>query len=415
MPRPLKLVIATIFLVPLVLNVPVLAQNLDSTNYTLLDPSIASTIAGSTDSTNYSQLYDAQVSAFTSTSATYQIQGGQNLFIEPSVPKVLCFETNTNNGSTTCTGLPGSNGMHGVCSAIGCYDRAKLEIDPQNNPADTRYAIQISTSSDFSTGVSFVDATTRLLKSGLTIADFIPECEWEGTTSAGICGAPNTTWQRYNILGLTPDTVYYTRLSAQKGTATLAQFSQTAWSPSEDAATSTPTISLDIDINSDATTNTAPPYSISLGTLTPGSVTTSTNMIVWEESTNALSGIVNQVKGLNGGLKNVSTVDTISSVNGDLAAASSGYGLRNNSSFNTASDTGTIGNITVSSSPSDFTDAGATHKVGQVPTSFVNLFTSGGAPLSAGRAGFLIKAKPSVAIPVGNYSETITLLTYATF
>jgi len=393
----------------------VLAQNLDSTNYTLVQPVIGEPLNGTVTSTNYSDLLNSSsVSSYTSTSTTYNITGGTARAIEANVPSILCFETSTNSGSTTCTGVPGSNGMQGVCSQPGCYDRAKVELNAQGNPNDTRYAIQISTVSNFAT-FFYIDATTRFMKSNLTISDFIPKCEWEGTVVSGICGSPNTTWQRYNILGLDPNTTYYVRAAAQHGDASDADFTESAWGPSANATTSNPSITLDVDIAPNTSTPTSPPYILNIGTITPSIVNTSINMIVFRLTSNSISGISTLIRGLNGGLQHISLADIINSANANLSAVGSGYGLRNDSATNSALNTGTIGDINVSTSPSDFTDTAPAEKVGQVPTTLVELFDSGGLPLNTGVTGYKVKVKPSSTHAVGDYRETLTFITVGVF
>jgi hypothetical protein len=393
-----------------------IAQDLESTTYRLISPSVGSPLVGTGDSTNYSQLIDANsVDTFTSTSTLYQIRGGTAEFIEANVPTIQCAETSTTGATTLCTGIPGSDGMQGVCSEPGCYDRAKFEIDAQGNAADTRFAVQVSTTSDFSSNNYYLDSTTRLLKANLLISDFLPKCEWEGTVVSEICNSPNTTWQRYNILGLAPNTTYYLRFSGQKGYDTYGTFAQSEWGPSNYFTTQKPAISLNLDIAPDTTTVTNPPNAISLGTLAPANVITSSDMIVVKVTSNALDGIDSQIKGLNGGILLISGTDIINAVNGDLAALSSGFGIRNNSASNGAENSGTIGSIVVASSPSDFTDSGAPNKVGAPVSSFVALFNSNNMPLDQGVSGFYVKAKAPVAQTAGNYSETLTFIVIGDF
>lgn len=397
------------------LGAPIAAQNLDSSNFRLIDPALTSPLVGDVDSTNYSQLLDADIGAFTTTSTTFRARGGIQTFMEPNVARVTCFETNTNAGGTSCTGLPGSDGMYAVCSSLGCYDRAKLEIDAQGNPADTRYAIQISTSSDFSSNVFYVDGTTRFIKASLAISDFIPKCEWEGTISSGVCGGANTTWQRYNILGLQHSTTYYVRLSAQKGTATDANFTQTDWGPSVNATTTDPEIAVNVDIATDTSTPSSVPYIVDFGQMATDVANTATNMIVFKISSNAIAGIDTVIRGQNGGLKHTTLADIMTSVDADLSVAGSGFGLRNNSGSNAQDYASTLGVITIATTPSDFTATGGAQRVGGVGTTFVPLFSSNNAPLDDGIAPFYVKAKPSSSMATGNYSETFTFVVFGTF
>lgn len=391
------------------------AQNLDSGGYTLIDPSIGPTASGAIDSANYSQLMSAGLLDDTTfTSTNYALKGGLAQLIEANVPSVSCFEANSNFGNTACTGVPGSDGMFGVCGDPGCYNRAKIEINAQGNPADARYAVQISTASDFSNNIFYVDATTRLLKTTLSVSDFIPKCEWEGTTVSGVCASANTTWHKYNVLGLNPDTTYYVRLAAARGLDSSNNFTQSAWGPSASDSTAKPTINFDIDIAPNTSTSTNVPYNLSLGSLNPTSVNTSNDNIIMRTSTNGLGGLQVNVKGNLGYLYNTATSDQIPAYNGDLSS-NTGYGIRNNSLLNSADNTANLGDITVSSSPVDFTDTGAAAKVGGPSTSYVKLFDSNSKPLDNGIAAFVAKAKPSTTAGPGSYSELLTFVVYATF
>lgn len=406
--------LTTLFTIVLISLAPmsVFAQDLDSSNFTLVSPNVGQSVSGSSDSTNFSQLYDTAVSAYTADSTNFSLAGGFQSIVLANVPQVTCFETDTDSGSTNCTGLPGSDGMAAVCTSLGCFDRAKLEIDAQSNPDDTRYAIQISTTSDFSSDINYVDPTTRQLDSGaLGTSHFIPKCEWEGTIVSGVCAVANTTYQAYNILGLDLDTDYYVRLSAFQGIDTNGVFSQTDWGPDTSATTTVPAITLDLDIAPDTVTTTNPPYSIDLGTATPTTVNTATDLIVVRTSTNLFTGLQARLRGQNGFLDHTTLSDTIPSVNGDLDAIS-GYGLRSDGTTIAADNTGTLGSITVASAPSDFTDSGADEKVGEVPTTDVNLFSSGGDPLDNGVVGFEVKVKPETIDSSGVYQEVITFSVY---
>lgn len=407
------LVLITAFFSP---NIVLLsAQNLDSSNYTLVAPTIGNSVSGTSDSSNFSQLLS--VGLIDSTrfeSDNFALRGGYSALIEPNVPTIRCFETNTNFSSSVCTEVPGNDGMFAVCAQPGCYNRAKLEINAQNNPVDIRYAIQISTTSDFSGNVFYVDAVTRRLTPTLTVNDFIPKCEWEGTIESGICASVNNTWQKYNVLGLRPNTTYYARIAAASALEDNNNFQQTAWSPIESTTTATPAISFDIDIAPDTSTSTNQPYNLNLGTLNSSTVNESNDNIVLRSSTNALGGLQLNIRGAQGYLLNTNTSDQIPAFNGDLASAT-GYGIRNISSANAANNTANLGNIVVSSSPIDFTDTGAATKVGGPNTTFTKLFDSNNLPLDNGIAPFKAKAKPSASIAPGSYTETLTFLVYATF
>ncbi|MEO6729477.1 MAG: hypothetical protein ABIM99_06165 [Candidatus Dojkabacteria bacterium] len=395
--------------ISVLLPVQSFAQDLDSTTYRLVAPSTGESASGIQNSGSYSALTDSSpVDDFTTTSTTYKSIGGTAAAIEANVPSVVCFETNTSSG--TCS--IGTNGLQEVCSTPGCYDRAKFQLNGNSNPADTRYAVQISTDANFTSSVYYLDPVSRTIKTGLNLSDFIYECDWEGTALASYCASANTTFQRYNILGLIPATTYYLRISALHGDPSSGSYTQSSWSTTATASTQNTTLSVDVDIASSTAGSSSPPYIINLGTMTPNTVTTSTNYIIFRLSTNAISGIIMNIKGTNGGLLNGASL--IANVNADLAS-NIGYGLRNDSTTNSSSFTTYLGSITVSSTPSNFQDGGGTDRVGSPTTSFVTLFTSNGLALHTGVSGYKVKAKPNITNSPGSYSETLTYIPIGSF
>ncbi len=391
------------------------AQNLDSTNYTLLGPTMDSG-AGITNSANYSNLVGTSpIDQYTIISTNYSLRGGTATFIEAYVPTIICLETSTTTGTTNCTGVPGGNGMQGVCSSPGCYDRAKIEINTQGNAADARFAIQISTTSDFSSNIQYITGATRIPKNTLAVSDFLFKCEWEGTISVGYCGAANTTWQKYNILGLNPGTTYYMRVAGLKGSSTDGSFTQSAWGPSVSVSTQNTSISFDVDIATSTAGSSSQPYIINVLNIIPDTVYTSTDYIIFRSTTNALNGMRLLIKGNNGYLENVANAQNIPSANGDLASQSEGWGLRNDSTTNSQINGGYLGTITVSSSPTDFTDTGATHRIGGITTSFIKLFDSNTLPLNTGVSGYKVKVKTDYSKKPGTYSDILTVIPVGSF
>lgn len=297
-------------------SLPVIAENLNSTNYTLINPELSST-SGSTSSENYRALL--QVSSGISygqlSSSLYKMGSGQGYTFMANVPKVACFETNTTSITTECTGLPNGNGMIGECGEEGCYDRAMIQIDSQANPSDTLYSIQVS-KDDWET-VSVVDGTTHTLKaySNKSITDYKTKNQWE-----------NDPWHKYNLLGLQQNTQYEVRVTALQG-----DFTETPPSPSKSATTALRTVSFDLDIGSDLTAESDPPYISNLGSLSPETASfPSSQKVKIEVSTNVQSGLSVYVQDTYSGLRSTSTSYTIQSSSEDLANPSSndGFGLQ---------------------------------------------------------------------------------------
>lgn len=391
------------------------AQNLDSTTYTLIGPNLSAT-TGITESTSYSALSSGNpMDDFTVSSSTYTARGTSQPFFEAFVPELICLETSTTSGTTNCTGIPGSDGMRGVCSSPGCYNRAKIEINVSGNPDDVKYALQISTDSNFASNVYYVSGITKLLKTDLELTDFLYKCEWEGTVSAGYCGSPNTTLQKYNILGLNPSTTYYVRASSFQGVDESEIFSQSDWGPSLSVATQATSITFDIDVASSTAGSSTPPYIISNLQILPESIYTTTDYIVFRVTSNALNGAEVQIKGENGELENAATADVISAFTGDLAGTANGYGVRNDSATNSQINSGYLGDITVAASPIDFTDVGATHKVGGPTTSFVKLFDSNSLPIFTGVSAYKVKVKADFSKRPGSYQERLVILPFGIY
>lgn len=412
----MKKILLVITVLISIIAVPLYAQNLDSNTYTLIGPNMSAT-TGITESSTYSALSTGNpLDDFTVSSTSYTSRGTSQAFFEAEVPQVTCFETSTNSGTTICSGIPGSDGMRGVCSSPGCYNRAKLEINVSGNPADVKYAIQISTDSNFASNVFYVSGTTKLLKANLALTDFLYKCEWEGTISAGYCGGANVTLQKFNILGLNANTTYYVRVAAFHGVDAAGIFSQSDWGPSASAATQNTSITFDIDVATSTAGSSTPPYSISNIQILPENIYTTTDYIIFRVTSNALNGAEVQIKGLGGELLNSATSDTITAYTGDLAGATNGYGVRNDSTTNSEINTsGYLGTITVASTPTDFTDAGATHKVGGPTTSFVKLFDSNSLPVYTGVSAYRVKVKADFSKRPGNYVENLVVLPFGIY
>jgi hypothetical protein len=388
------------------------AQNPTSTNYELVQPTMDS-VSGIEESTNYEALSNSSpLLEYTTSSSSYRLKSITASYIEAAIPTIACFETST-SGTTNCDGTPqnAGNGMQSVCSSPGCYDRAKVEIYVEGNPDDTPYALQVSTTSDFSSDISYFDGATHFLKDALSINDFLFECEWEGTTAAGYCASDNTTWQKYNVLGLMPGTTYYVRAAALHGLEDDGTFTQSGWSPSASVSTQHPSLTLGLDVEG----TTSPPYSWTMPNLITNVVETTDGTATFSITSNALNGVELLVKGDNGGLQNTSNADIITSVNGDLGSTAVGYGLRNDDTTNSQTTNSYLGTITVSNLPSTFQDSATNNEVGQIPTSFVELFNSNSLPLLNGTSGYEAKAVSDFSISAGTYEEYITFVLVGTF
>lgn len=379
-------------------NFPILAQNFDSNTGN----------SNATDSSNLPVL--SPIDSYTASSSKLINAGRIIDFIDVKAPSVTCFETSTNAVTTSCTNIPGSDGMRGVCSEPGCYNRAKVEINTQNNSDDVKYAIQIATNPSFTTEVKFISGSNRFPKSTLAITDFLYKCEWEGTIYSSYCAGSNITYQKFNILGLRPGTLYYLRVAALTGVTSTTQYTLSNWSASVTATTQFSTLTFDIDIAQNESTSTTPPYKLSGINIIPDKTFTSSDYIFFKSTTNLLNGMFVGVNIPNAYLVNTLTGSTIPSISGDLDSLSAGFGLRNDSNTNSQINSENLGRITISNNPIDYTDTGAANRVGGPTTKTSTILNSNKLPLLNGVAGFKLKVKSDLSKPAGEYNQTISII-----
>lgn len=203
----------------------------------------------------------------------------------------------------------------------------------------------------------------------------------------------------------------------------------------DDQVTVTATVAeemtFDIDVGtSTAVTDSDAPYTVALGTLSTGSVSTSgdgtINIIALEVSTNASGGAVVQVKNANGssGLTSSSApTDTIDVFTGTLAAGTEGYNICVNK-VGTTSGTLQSENFhtgsTLSATGTTATSTTCTSSVHQMPTAlsttFTDILSSNGAALSAAQGEVYVKAAISATTAAhDDYTDTLTFRATATF
>lgn len=379
----------------------VFAETLESGNYKIDGANLTNGGQPKTSGTgNYSLL--ETIGDFSgdprASSTNYQTKLGTVDVFTASVPKISCFET-TSNGSSNCTSGPAylnSGGLTRVCGPSGCYDRARFEIDTQNNPDDTLYSIQISTD-NFASDIKYIDGVTKkpTTIANITIADFLTKSNWEATTT--------------NILGLESSTTYSLRATALHG-----DFTQSPAGPSVNATTALPTMTYDIDIasTSGVSTESAAPYTVTFSNnskiIQTGPTQTSDDLIWLDANTNAQGGMAILFKGLNGGLLSPTTSYTIQSATDDLDGTSEGFGLQNyqvSQLYNLGS-----GNGSLSSLVPNAIYTGSGNSVGIIDSLFSKVYESDG-PIHTGRTSLLLKARASASAgEASDYSETITIV-----
>lgn len=384
-------------------------SELESNNYKILDPTTDSG-GGATDSTNYSLLSstgnptaDARLE-----SGNYAIGSGFPNGIQANVPLIRCAETTTTAATPSlCLHFPNADGAQGECGVPGCYDRAKIEIDAQDNPIDTLYLIEI-TNTD-TTQVYYVQSDNTVATT-YDIGDYMTICQFEGRDpSDPDCdnnSDPNwdETLQSTNVYGLMAGANFSVRVRALHG-----DFTESQYSPAVAFSTTVPSLGMDLDIGTTSAAETASPYSIDLGELSVASPTTASDLIWLDLNTNSFNGLNAYVKSANAALDG--GVPQIPSQAEDLATdTDGGYGLKISSY--TQSSLGPI-------QASNFETAGA-DEVGNLTLSNKQIFftdTSGAnrGPVTLGRAGIYVKARTAPTVGTGVFSDTITFYMIANF
>ncbi|MCA9383189.1 hypothetical protein KC909_02380 [Candidatus Dojkabacteria bacterium] len=387
-------------------------SNLDSTNYRILDPNVDAG-GGQESSTSFSLIGSVnELSDSRLTSGSYELKAGFPNGILANVPVINCFETDTTSGTTNCNYFPNANGAQGECGNPGCYNRAKLEIDDQNNPIDTIYLVQIT---DTTNSVTYYLQSDHTLGTSYDINDFLTQCFLEGIdvddTACDDSGDAN--WdedlQRYNILGLLSETDYEVSVAALSGDFTGTRFSQVATT-----TTQVPSITFDLDIAS-ADSESSAPYSVDIGEITTVSVATATDLIWIDLGTNSNNGSSVFVRDIAGQLLSPSTSETIPSESEDLASdpnANGGYGLKIQSVSENSLGPLQEGPV-YSTTGSD--EVGA---LSSINTLLVFTDTTGTnlGPISGGRASLAVKARSIVTdAAASDYSDEITFIAIGNF
>jgi hypothetical protein len=311
-------------------------------------------------------------------SLLYSLSIGAPSIWTANVPKISCFET-ISSGSSDCA-LPAINpdGMVAICGYGGCFDRARFEIDPQDNTSEVLYSIRVSTDPMWGSW-KFVDGGTHTLEdiASHDINDYKTKDDWEQTVNG------------FNLLGLKPNTRYYIKATALKG-----DFTESIPSV-ENVSTTTgnPSIYFDIDIDDDLgfATETSGPYSVGFGVVSPGIVTNADNNIWIDLQSNSTNGVYSYVESENGGLSSSLANYTIVSNTIDLSSVNQGYGLI---AISLSEDA--LGPL---ESVSPYNGSG--QNVGELSTSPLLMLESTSAILG-GRASLGIKLRTDLDTPAGN-------------
>jgi len=323
-----------------------------STNYKLNSYGFGNGGTSNSASTNYRVNGLAGEQAGSGSSTNYKVGAGENYLKQANVPIVA------------------------ISNPSNWYDKLQLVLDPQNNPSDATFLVEISTDGF---------TTTDYVQDDFTVGTTLVSTDYMTYSELG--GATGVT-----LRGLTPSTVYSVKAAALRGSFTESQFG-----PVATASTVNTQLSFAIGVNPTYAI-TSPPYQVSMGNLLAGSVVTASNNIWLTLSTNADNGVFIFGGGQYGGLNSASTGHLISSTSVDLSTQSEGFGEQD------SSVTQTSGGPLYAVAPYNVSGT-------NVGEDFVDLDEVFGAnsPITTGIGEISLLAKSSTMTPASSdYSETLT-------
>jgi hypothetical protein len=330
-----------------------------TTNYQLNSYGFGSGGTAGSSTSNYSlEGLSGEVSSQADSTSTYQLKPGFVETQQASVPTV----TLTNPSSY--------------------YDKLHFVIGQQSNPADALYALQVCVGSDFTPAGScssflYVKADNTL-GATLTTADYQLYSAWGGSGGG-------------NIIGLAPGTTYYVRAKATQG-----KFTESAYGPSSNAATSAQSISFCLFAGASCGSGSTTSFS----GLVAGTPSTSSPSLGVTFDTNADGG-GNIYIYSTGKLQSTAVPGgTITSATADLGSAAQGYGAA------VASSTAlTVQPAYISSG----------NNVGVLSMTINTILTSS-VPVNGGAATINLIAKASNTTPAAtDYTDTVTVIAAAQF
>jgi hypothetical protein len=252
-----------------------------STNYILRNYDIGSGGSSSSSSTNYRlNGVSGTQTGQQETSTNYSVSPGLSNSQTANVPLAPTF---TNPDSF--------------------YNRLLLQLNPGQDPSDTKYLIAISTDDFVTTNYIQVDNT---IGSSNALTNYQSYTAWGGASGV-------------YVVGLTPSTTYKVKVKAIQG-----GYTNSGYGPTATASTTSPNIVITLS----TTLSTTPPFAINFPALTPGAVSTANADIQFALSTNAYNGGAVYIKSENSGLKSNLANSTIASASVDLTSAQTGYGAQ---------------------------------------------------------------------------------------
>lgn len=365
------------------------AQTIESPSYKLLDLSVNSgSQSSSSNDFKSSNLVGGE--GFYISSSAYKIYTDREFLA--NTPKIKCVSTGY-IVLGTCDNAPNNwvSNFESYCGKGGCFNRARLEIDTQNNPIDTLYAVYISKNADFSDPV-IVDGITFYTKDIdlKELSDYLKINEWHSPT--------------FNIRGLDPNTTYYFKVSALHGDLTESELS-----PLMSNQTSQSEISLDINIGDNTGTETnSSPYSIDISGET-GYTKYSEDYIWVTNGINLDSGVVANIINGNEGILGLNTGYLVPSTTEDIENYPyENIGLQFFNSIeefippNGGSSSVSINSIFYKNYSS------RTNNVGRITTTPTTLHTSTGIQYE-NKVGYKLLFKYTENTPADRYSTNLTI------
>jgi hypothetical protein len=263
------------------------------------------------------------------------------------------------------------------------YDKLLFVLDTQDNPTDALYALQVCVGADWVAGSC--GTTTLYVKSDHTLGSSLVIGDYQTYSSWG--SGSGTT-----IIGLTPGTTYYIRAKA-----TQSKFTESAYGPSANAATSSQSITF--CLYSDGTCGSSS-RATSFSSLVAGSTTNASNDLHVTFATNADSGGSIYIYST-GKLQSVAVpTGTINSATANLGSATSGYGAQ-------------ITSVTSLTKVSPYD--GTANNVGILSTTIKTILDTA-SPVASGSATIQLQAKASNTTPAASdYADTVTVIAAARF
>lgn len=323
-----------------------------------------------------------------SSSPSYQLQnygvgsGGVNNSSSPT------YRLNASSGEVS--GVQASNATTRIGSGTTATRQANVPSAPTlSNGTNTFYnklGIIINKSVSDATDYTYSVAVST---NNFTTTNYV---QADGTLSTTPVYRTYTSWggaSGTTITGLSPGTTYQAKVDAMQ-----AGFSASGYGPV--ASSSTSSLSLSFSIT---------PNSVSLGSLTPGTVRSGSSDLTFSFTTNGASGGAVYTAGNNAGLRSSAANYTIASATADLTSASNGFGLRG------LTATQTSGGPFIMSAPFN----GANNNVGGVTTTFQTVFSST-VPVTGGSSTASVRGKSDISAQAAtDYTETLTFIASASF